>query len=80
MAPELVAGGGYGGLIREKPHCALVRNLHQCHEARHGGAQPGAKAYRIVVDSADGPAILNPVNWPAGLRVRAWPGQHTRPF
>ena len=58
----------------------LVRNLHQCHEARHGGAQPGAKAYRIVVDSADGPAILNPVNWPAGLRVRAWPGQHTRPF
>ena len=22
MAPELVAGGGYGGLIREKPHCA----------------------------------------------------------
>ena len=23
MAPELVAGGGYGGLIREKPHCAL---------------------------------------------------------
>ena len=25
MAPELVAGGGYGGLIREKPHCALGR-------------------------------------------------------
>ena len=25
MAPELVAGGGYGGLIREKPHCAPVR-------------------------------------------------------
>ena len=25
MAPELVAGGGYGGLIREKPHCAVVR-------------------------------------------------------
>ena len=24
MAPELVAGGGYGGLIREKPHCAGV--------------------------------------------------------
>ena len=24
MAPELVAGGGYGGLIREKPHCAVV--------------------------------------------------------
>ena len=24
MAPELVAGGGYGGLIREKPHCALA--------------------------------------------------------
>ena len=23
MAPEFVAGGGYGGLIREKPHCAL---------------------------------------------------------
>ena len=23
MAPELVAGGGYGGLIREKPYCAL---------------------------------------------------------
>ena len=22
MAPELVAGGSYGGLIREKPHCA----------------------------------------------------------
>ena len=22
MAPELVAGGGYGGLIREKPYCA----------------------------------------------------------
>ena len=21
MAPELVAGGGYGGLIREKPYC-----------------------------------------------------------
>ena len=27
MAPELVAGGGYGGLIREKPHCALLRPL-----------------------------------------------------
>ena len=26
MAPELVAGGGYGSLIREKPHCALVSN------------------------------------------------------
>ena len=26
MAPELVAGGGYGGLIREKPHCAKVRS------------------------------------------------------
>ena len=24
MAPELVAGGGYGGLIREKPYCAWV--------------------------------------------------------
>ena len=24
MAPELVAGGGYGGLIREKPHCAIL--------------------------------------------------------
>ena len=24
MAPELVAGGGYGGLIREKPHCAVA--------------------------------------------------------
>ena len=24
MAPELVAGGGYGGLIREKPYCAGV--------------------------------------------------------
>ena len=24
MAPELVAGGSYGGLIREKPHCALA--------------------------------------------------------
>ena len=24
MAQELVAGGGYGGLIREKPHCAPV--------------------------------------------------------
>ena len=23
MAPELVAGGGYGGPIREKPPCAL---------------------------------------------------------
>ena len=22
MAPELVAGPGYGGLIREKPYCA----------------------------------------------------------
>ena len=22
MAPELVAGGGYGGLIWEKPYCA----------------------------------------------------------
>ena len=27
MAPELVAGGGYGGLIREKPHCALGGGL-----------------------------------------------------
>ena len=25
MAPELVAGGGYGGLIREKPHCAWAK-------------------------------------------------------
>ena len=25
MAPELVAGGGYGGLIREKPHCAAAQ-------------------------------------------------------
>ena len=24
MAPELVAGEGYGGLIREKPYCAVV--------------------------------------------------------
>ena len=24
MAPELVAGGGYGGLIREKPYCAVA--------------------------------------------------------
>ena len=27
MAPELVAGGGYGGLIREKPHCAPVQTV-----------------------------------------------------
>ena len=27
MAPELVAGGGYGGLIREKPYCAVGRGL-----------------------------------------------------
>ena len=27
MAPELVAGGGYGGLLREKPYCALVWEL-----------------------------------------------------
>ena len=25
MTPELVAGGGYGGLIREKPYCAAAR-------------------------------------------------------
>ena len=27
MAPELVAGGGYGGLIREKPYCAMSCSL-----------------------------------------------------
>ena len=26
MAPELVAREGYGGLIREKPYCALARD------------------------------------------------------
>ena len=26
MAPELVAGGGYGGLFREQPYCAMVQN------------------------------------------------------
>ena len=29
MAPELVAGGGYGGLIREKSHCARAEALRR---------------------------------------------------
>ena len=32
MAPELVAGGGYGGLIREKPHCAVAGKFNDLSE------------------------------------------------
>ena len=38
MAPELVAGGGYGGLIREKPHCGPARlNPSRLGSARYSG-------------------------------------------
>ena len=58
----------------------LVSNLHQCHRVRRGGAQVGAKAYRIVVDTEDGDVVLNPANWPTGLRVCAWSHRHAQPF
>ena len=58
----------------------LVTNLHQCQVARRGRLHSGAKAYRIVVDAADTTAILNPANWPAGLRVDAWSGQRRQSF
>ena len=58
----------------------LVSNLHQCQRARLRGLQAGARAYRIVVDATDSPAVLNPANWPAGLRVCTWPGQRGQSF
>ena len=58
----------------------LVSNLHQCQRARLRGLQAGARAYRIVVDATDSPAVLNPANWPAGLRICTWPGQHGQSF
>ena len=36
MAPELVAGGGYGALIREKPHCAVSDTGRSADRAREG--------------------------------------------
>ena len=42
MAPELVAGGGYGGLIREKPHCAWVY-----FEASWRGKHDGSKIIKL---------------------------------
>ena len=44
MAPELVAGGGYGGLIREKPHCATV--TFDSRIGRFGGFQDDKKNCR----------------------------------
>ena len=51
----------------------LVQRLHDFRRlSRHAGAASGLKAYRIEVDAADDPWVMNPVNWPAGLRVRPW--------
>ena len=60
----------------------LVQQLHDFRRlSRHAGAKNGLKAYRIQVDPADDPWIMNPVNWPAGLRVRPWTvKQQQEPF
>ena len=60
----------------------LVQRLHDFRRlSRHAGAASGLKAYRIQVDAADDPWIMNPVNWPAGLRVRPWTvKQEQEPF
>ena len=51
----------------------LVQRLHYFRRlSRHSGAADGRKAYRFEVDATDDPWIMNPVNWPAGLRVRHW--------
>ena len=44
MAPELVAGGGYGGLIREKPHCAAVRDVG-CRNWHSGVPEPVQRSF-----------------------------------
>ena len=46
MAPELVAGGGYGGLIREKPHCAQL--AEPCAALLPGASQPCPPRPRVV--------------------------------
>ena len=60
----------------------LVQRLHDFRRlSRHAGAARGLKAYRIEVDAADDPWVMNPVNWPAGLRVRPWTvKQQQEPF
>ena len=60
----------------------LVQRLHDFRRlSRHAGAASGLKAYRIEVDPADDPWVMNPVNWPAGLRVRPWTvKQQQEPF
>ena len=51
----------------------LVQRLHEIRQLRrHSGAASGLKAFKIEVDSADHPWIMNPANCPAGLRVRPW--------
>ena len=60
----------------------LVQRLHDFRRlSRHAGAARGLKAYRIEVDAADDLWIMNPVNWPAGLRVLPWTvKQQQEPF
>ena len=43
MVPELVAGGGYGGLIREKPYCVFRDMQQMCPTLESGG-----NSYRAV--------------------------------
>ena len=51
----------------------LVQGLHELRRLkRHSGAASGLKAFKIQVDAADHPWIMNPANWPAGLRVCPW--------
>ena len=62
----------------------VVQRLHDFRRLdRHAAAATGLKAYRIQVDPDDDPWVMNPVNWPAGLRVRRWTvkqKQRQRPF
>ena len=41
MAPELVAGGGNGGLIREKPHCGVGGGTANIPSLRRDGGRRG---------------------------------------
>ena len=67
MAPELVAGGGYGGLIREKPYCAMG------HGAGSRPVRPCLGSQPVISGPGSRPVRPDPCRWSMRQSQRSRP-------